>query len=592
MPRGVTQQVMRVLAFIFVLPGFVFGQTFGPNNPTSGLSTIGIGATAWTSPGNILTSNNSDATVSAITTTNYLQGTGFGFNLLNTDVVTGIRLSVEKASNNVQDVERVGNWTVGTTRSLPSGTNRCLIVVIGFENATTRDITSVSYGGRSLTQLTDLGIATPFYGKNEVWYLLESDLALASGTTISYTYGASTPSEDFQIVAAAVFENVDQVAPFNDFETSGSSSSDETYQLGSSISTLPGSMTVTSVFCGNPPNPSQSLGNSNAFSINNGFTEVVDYHAVNSSFTSSGGVLQVAQKSSSSASTEQPTFTFAGDPNRIIAIAFSLRRARQMDYSVRLKKSSGLVGTDKAIVNTEWPTSDTYSNYGGVGDLWGTGWTYQEVNNAGFGGAFSAIVQNGTATVDHMRITIFTTSVLPLELISFSAAQTGNEVVCNWLTATERNTNVFVVERSTNGIDFTPLGMVNAAGNSIAPINYAFTDKNPVVGMNYYRLLMIDTDGASTYSDLASANFERTAIASVYPNPASDWTTIVTPNGFDEIIISTTNGQIIDSFSGKSLQTSQELNVNQMADGVYFVTIKSANGEVEIKQLVKTTRGF
>ncbi|MES2556595.1 MAG: T9SS type A sorting domain-containing protein [Bacteroidota bacterium] len=583
---------MRLLAFLLIVPGFVFGQTFGPNNPTSGLSTIGIGATAWTNPGNILSSNNNDATVSAITTTNYLQATGFGFNLLSTDLVTGIRLDVEKASNNVENVSRVGNWSVGTTRSLPSGTNRCLVVVIGFENATTRDITSVSYGGRSLTQLTDLGIATPFYGKNEVWYLLESDLALASGTTISYTYGPSTPSEDFQIVAAAVFENVDQIAPFNDFEASSSSTSDETYQLGSAISTLPGSMTVTSVFCGNPPDPSQSLGNSTAFSINNSFTEVVDYHAANIGFQSSGGVLQVAQKSSSAAGTEQPTFTFTGDPNRIVAIAFSLRRARQMDYSVRLKKASGLVGTDKAIANTEWPTSDTYSNYGGAGDLWGTTWTYQEVNNASFGGAFSATVQNGTATVDHMRITIFTTSVLPLELISFSAAQTGNEVTCNWITATERNTNVFVVEHSTNGIDFSPLGMVNAAGNSNSLLDYSFTDKNPATGMNYYRLLMIDIDGTSTYSDIATANFAKTAVASVYPNPASDWATIVTPNGFDEIIISTASGQVIDAFSGKSLQTSQEFNVNTMADGTYFVIIKSADGEVEIKQLVKTTRGF
>lgn len=583
---------MRILAFIFLFPAVVFGQTFGPNNPTSGINATGVGSTAWSNPGNVLTSNNSDATVSAITTTNYLQGTGFGFNLLSTDVVTGIRLSVEKASNNVQNVARVGSWSVGTTRSLPAGTNRCLVVVIGFENASTRDITSVTYGGRSLTQLTDLGIATPFYGKNEVWYLLESELLLASGTTISYTYGSSTPSEDFQIVAAAVFENVDQIAPFNDFESSSSSSSDETYQLGSAISTLPGSMTVTSVFCGNPPSPNQSLGNSTAFSINSSFTEVVDYHAANASFQSSGGALQVAQKSSSAAGTEQPTFTFNGDPNRIIAIAFSLRRARQIDYSVRLKKVSGLVGTDKAIANTEWPTTDTYSNYGGVGDLWGTNWLYTDVNNANFGGAFSATVQNGTATVDHMRITIFTTSVLPLELISFSATQTSNEVTCNWLTATERNTNVFVVERSTNGIDFSPLGMVNAAGNSNAPINYQFTDKDPAAGMNYCRLLMIDIDGESTHSDISSVNFAKTEISSIYPNPANDWATIVTPNGFDEIIISTASGQVIDSFIGKSLQTSQELNVNNMADGVYFVTIKSADGEVEIKQLMKTTKGF
>jgi hypothetical protein len=149
-----------------------------------------------------------------------------------------------------------------------------------------------------------------------------------------------------------------------------------------------------------------------------------------------------------------------------------------------------------------------------------------------------------------------------------------------------------VVERSTNGIEFSPLGMVNAAGNSNSPITYHFTDENPAAGMNYYRLLMMDTDGESTYSDIASAHFTKTELISIYPNPANEWATIVSPNGFDEIIISTANGQVIDAFEGKDLQTSQELNLNHMADGVYFVTIKSANGNVEIKQLVKTTKGY
>lgn len=573
-----------------MVPGMVFAQSYGPKNPTTGANVTGIGANAWTNAGNILSSNDVDATVATRGTTNYLQGTGFGFNLLNTDVVAGIRLDVEKSGNNVQDVALLGSWSTGTTRSLPSGTNRCLVVIIGLENATVRDITSITYGGRSLSPITDIGLATPFYARTEAWYLLESDLALASGTTISFTYAASAPEENFEIISAAVFANVDQFAPFNDTKTSSTSSTSSTYQIASPINTLDGSMTVTGIFCGNPPDPTQSLGNSTAFTINSGFTETVDYHAANPGFTSSGGVLEVAQKASTAVGTVQPTFTFSGTPNRRTVVGFSIRRARQMDNSVRLKKSSGLVGTDKAQTGVEWPETDTYVSYGSLSDLWGASWTIAEINNSGFGADLSAIVQNGSATVDHMRMTVFTSSVLPLELVSFDAYQKNQTMQCSWLTDSERDTYVFIVERSADAVNFEGIGIVQAAGNSITPIVYGYTDEHPIDGINYYRLKTVDTDGGYQYSAIISSEFKQEQAVSVYPNPASDWATVLTANGFDEIVITDAQGHTVDRIAGTSLQTQQELNLYNLPDGMYFVCIKSGDGKVSIQKLMKTSK--
>ena len=64
----------------------------------------------------------------------------------------------------------------------------------------------------------------------------------------------------------------------------------------------------------------------------------------------------------------------------------------------------------------------------------------------------------------------------------------------------------------------------------------------------------------------------------------------MTPEGFDEIVITDAQGHIVDRFEGTSLQTKQDLNLYDMPDGVYFVCIKSARGTVEIKKLTKTTR--
>jgi hypothetical protein len=575
---------------LLLLPGFVFAQ-YGPNNPASGTNVGGVGTLSWTSPGNILLSDNSDATQGTRGTTNYLQGTTFGFALLPTDVVTGIRMEVEKASTGVSNVALLGSWSVGTTRTLPAGTNRCLIVIIGLENATTRDITSVSYGGRTMTPVTEIGLATPFYARTEAWYLLESELALAANTTITYSFGTGTPSENFEIVSAAVYQNVDQIAPFFDTETGSTTSNSANFTLPNAMNVEVGSMAITGIFCGAPPDPVPgAAGSVNAFTINQSFTDRVDYYNYAAGYATSGGQLQVSDRAMTSAGTVQPQFTFDGSPNRRTVVAMCLRRARQLDNSVRIRKSTGFVGTDKAAAATEWPTTDTYSSYGGAGDLWGTTWTVAEINNIGFGGAISTIVQNGTATVDNIRITVFTSSVLPLELISFDAAQEQSSVLCKWVTATERNTDMFVVERSADGIHFEVVGTVKAAGDSESARYYEFRDQQPLNGMNYYRLKTVDNDGTLTDSDIVSAGFENATEVTVFPNPTNDWATIMTTDGFDEIVITDARGVIVDRFEGTTLETSRQLNLYDMPDGTYFVCVKSQNGAVEIKKLMKTTK--
>jgi len=58
------------------------------------------------------------------------------------------------------------------------------------------------------------------------------------------------------------------------------------------------------------------------------------------------------------------------------------------------------------------------------------------------------------------------TSPLPVELTDFSAKKAGKEVNVIWNTVSERNTDVFTVQRSANAIDFTDIGNVKAAGNT------------------------------------------------------------------------------------------------------------------------------
>ena len=67
--------------------------------------------------------------------------------------------------------------------------------------------------------------------------------------------------------------------------------------------------------------------------------------------------------------------------------------------------------------------------------------------------------------------------------------------MCEWSTATEINTDYFIIERTTDGVYFDEVGFVKAAGNSFQTINYEFEDHSPLNGISYYRLKQYDLDG-------------------------------------------------------------------------------------------------
>lgn len=83
---------------------------------------------------------------------------------------------------------------------------------------------------------------------------------------------------------------------------------------------------------------------------------------------------------------------------------------------------------------------------------------------------------------------------LPVELTEWKANCNDQEVQLQWTTASEQNAAYFEVQRSTDAKHFTTIGTVQASGNSNTIVQYAFTDKHPENGDNYYRLKQYDID--------------------------------------------------------------------------------------------------
>ena len=107
---------------------------------------------------------------------------------------------------------------------------------------------------------------------------------------------------------------------------------------------------------------------------------------------------------------------------------------------------------------------------------------------------------------------------LPLTWLSFGAMQNNGEVKITWETSQEYNVHHFEVQRSANNIEFTPIGTVEPGHT-----HYQYIDKQPVQGINYYRVRSVDVDGAWSYSTIATVNIKEgtNIISSLYPNPGN-----------------------------------------------------------------------
>jgi hypothetical protein len=564
----------------------------GPNSPTVSTNDASIGTLPWTSSGNILTSDNAYSTVSTNGTSNYLFGTSFGFAITTPSTINGIILEVEKKELSPASVTILNAWGTGTTRVISAGVNRCLVVVVGMENgAGLRDITAMTYGGQAMTQALESSAAGAFSDKLEVWILLEAGIAAAAGTTIVPTFAAGPLLENVERVTSVVFNNVDQTTPISASATSSFNGATNPHILGATFATLAGSMAVAGVICGNNKTPAVADGGTNTYGINSAFVEGIDIYSSNPVAAPTGMCMQTATKSIAVAGTEQPTFTFVGTVNRHAALGFTIQRARALDNEVRLLKGGAPVGTNLGLTNTSWPTADSYISYGGIANLWGTTWTEAEVNAAGFGAGLSAKRSNGDLHVDHYRITIYSTSTLPIELLEFGAETQGTKVKTHWVTATETNNSHFIVERSINGDDFQEIGRLAGAGNSVVPLAYEFDDMNPVTGTLYYRLKQVDFNGDFSYSQIVPVVFDlNNSVVQVYPNPSTTgiFNFLQTDNcPINEVAVFTSEGKLIRTVIVPEGQ-NPIVSIEGEADGSYYL-IYNACGERKVSKVQKTS---
>lgn len=576
--------MLRSPAFVLscLLAALGHAQSAGPRSPSTGANNTGIGANSWSNPGHVTASDGNRATLSARGISHYLAATNFGFTIPSPSSIGGIQLDAQRNTESPSSVAVLNGWSTGLTKTVSAGSNRCLLVCYAQENGNnSRDITAMTYGGRAMTQVAEhvVGTSGGFNARLEVWMLLEAEIALASGTAIVPTYGAYTPHEYCEAFSSAVFQHVDQLDPVTALQLSGATASTNPHQLSSAIAVLAGGMAINLVMSGNNTTPATTNGGTNTYTINSGYTEGTDLYFANvADAPTSGASVQTAHKAIGADGTEQPSCTFNGSVNRWAMIGLHLQRARELDHAVRLIKGGTVGGTSLASA-AAWPTSEAYASYGGSSELWGQTWTTADINAANFGAAISARVQNGTARVNHMRITVWYWSTLPVDLLEFRAAPAPGGVLLQWVTASEQNSERFFIERSVNAVTWETIGSVGAAGQSSHVIHYSHLDPRPYSGISYYRLKQADSDGSFEHSPVASVHLHGLQELTAFPNPAADGAINLTGIGEAEgIAIYTNDLRLVRELPADALTRGGSIDIAGLPDGSYLLMARDAQG--------------
>ncbi|HRP56696.1 ELWxxDGT repeat protein [Agriterribacter sp.] len=156
----------------------------------------------------------------------------------------------------------------------------------------------------------------------------------------------------------------------------------------------------------------------------------------------------------------------------------------------------------------------------------------------------------------------------------------------NWKTATEINTNDFIVQASADAANWHNRDTIAAAGNSSTTRSYQYIENSPKNNYRYFRIVQRDTDGRSAYSKVLNTNCGSAATRlSVIPNPANN---TITLTGIENRDISYM--EIFD-IAGRKVLLSQDkkvtIDIGTLSKGLYVLKLVQKDAAIISLKFIK-----
>ena len=254
---------------------------------------------------------------------------------------------------------------------------------------------------------------------------------------------------------------------------------------------------------------------------------------------------------------------------------------------------SAVSGTGGVQVSVNWPTSiegltftSLPNNQIDLVEYNGTNW---------LPGSFGTADNSNNIAIDSFStFTVFTVTkkqgILPVTNVKLNLVRQNNSINVNWNTINEINTAKCVVERSINGVDFTDIFSTNAAGTSSTKA-YAYSDRFFQLGLNYYRIKVIDQEGNFVYSPTEYLGIKENPTFIVLSNPVINNNISIQANAIEDgnynVILLNSNGQKLltkeYSITGNAIIMNLPV-TGSVSAGTYYVEIvgKGLNNTIPV----------
>lgn len=170
--------------------------------------------------------------------------------------------------------------------------------------------------------------------------------------------------------------------------------------------------------------------------------------------------------------------------------------------------------------------------------------------------------------------------VLPIVVNDFKAEFKNKSTLLRWKSKADDQHDFVAIEKSTDGLQFSEIGKVKPKSRGASFEQYQFTDTDPAVGKNYYRLALVDKNGRKTFTKTVQISNLATGSISAYPVPASDvlnLKTVQSAKGSVSITISDLMGRKLYSTTRTAEKgvNTYAIPINQLSNGMYMVRVSS-----------------
>ena len=169
-------------------------------------------------------------------------------------------------------------------------------------------------------------------------------------------------------------------------------------------------------------------------------------------------------------------------------------------------------------------------------------------------------------------------TLLPIELLSFTATPEGAAVRLNWSTASERDNEAFVIHRGRAPTDMRPILEQAGAGTHQGLLQYTDLDNAPLSGLSYYLLQQIDADGSTTWSNLVAVDIgARTNGLLITPRSIGPDHFVLTTGWdgpFDVHVYDQVGRRVLETITSG---TGRELDLSRVPEGVYLIVVRNGD---------------